>query len=47
MASTSVRLPHRDPADRLIAGTAKSLGLTLLTADRRLTACKDISVLAV
>ena len=47
MASTSVHLPHRDPADRLIAATAKLLDLTLLTADRRLTACRDISVLAI
>ena len=47
MASTSVHLPHRDPADRLIAATAKSRDLTLLTADRRLIACKDIRVLAI
>lgn len=47
MASASVNLPHRDPADRLIAATAKSLELTLVTADRRLIACRDIRVLAV
>ena len=47
MASASVNLPHRDPADRLIAATAKSLDLTLLTADSRLIDCRDIRVLAV
>ena len=46
MASLSVNLPHRDPADRLIAATAKSLDLTLVTADRRLINCGDIRVLA-
>ena len=47
MASVSVNLPHRDPADRLIAATAKSLDLTLVTADRRLIDCRDIRALAV
>ena len=47
MASASVNLPHRSPADRLIAATAKSLDLTLLTADSRLIDCRDIRVLAV
>lgn len=47
MASASVNLPHRDPADRLIAATAKSLDLTLVTADRRLIDCRGIRVLAV
>ena len=47
MASASVNLPHRDPADRLIAATAKSLDLILVTADRRLIDCRDIRVLAV
>lgn len=47
IASASVNLPHRDPADRLIAATAKSLDLTLITADRRLIACKEVRVLAV
>lgn len=47
MASASVNLPHRDPADRLIAATAKSLDLTLVTADRRLIDCRDVRVLAV
>ncbi len=47
MASASVNLPLRDPADRLIAATAKSLDLTLVTADRRLIDCRGIRVLAV
>ncbi|MDE0273214.1 MAG: type II toxin-antitoxin system VapC family toxin [Gammaproteobacteria bacterium] len=47
MASVSVNLPHRDPADRLIAATAKSLDLILVTADRRLIDCRDIRALAV
>lgn len=46
LASASVILPHRDPADRLIAASAKALDLTLVTADRRLIACDDVQVLA-
>ena len=36
MRSNEISLPHRDPADRLIAATALEAGLTLLTADARL-----------
>ena len=36
--SQELELPHRDPADHLLAATALVHGLTLLTADRRLTA---------
>lgn len=32
-ASRAVPLPHSDPADRFLAATAESLGLTLATAD--------------
>lgn len=46
LASASVQLPHRDPADRIIAASAKAHGLTLITADQRLAACPDIEVLA-
>lgn len=35
-ASREVRLPHNDPADRLIAATAGHYGLQLVTADERL-----------
>lgn len=31
-------LPHRDPADRFLAATAKVFGLSLVTADRHLQA---------
>lgn len=44
--SRAIDLPHRDPADRFIAATARVYGLTLATADRRLLRCKDIEVLA-
>jgi PIN domain nuclease of toxin-antitoxin system len=36
MASLEVELPHRDPADRLLAATALVHGLTLVTMDDRL-----------
>lgn len=45
LASTTIKLPHRDPADRLIAASAKAFDLTLVTADRRLIACDDVEVL--
>jgi len=38
-------LPHHDPADRFLVATARSLGLTLVTADSRLLASKSVSVL--
>jgi PIN domain nuclease of toxin-antitoxin system len=41
IAIDSVRLPgniHNDPMDRIIAATARSLGATLVTRDRRLLA---------
>ena len=46
LVSASINLPHRDPADRLIAATAKTFDLTLVTADQRLIECRDINVLA-
>lgn len=45
LRSRSVRLSHDDPADRFIAATAMVHGLTLVTADRSLLGCPDISVL--
>lgn len=39
-------LPHRDPADRFLAATAKVLDLTLVTADANLLGLGDISTLA-
>ena len=38
-------LPQGDPADRFLVATARSLGLTLVTADRRLLASKSVSLL--
>lgn len=39
-------LPHQDPADRFLAATAEVLGLTLVTADRRLLGLGKIATLA-
>ena len=44
-AAEFLSLVHRDPADRLLAGTAQVLGLTLLTADTRLLGLGEISTL--
>jgi PIN domain nuclease of toxin-antitoxin system len=38
-------LGHRDPADRLLAATAKVYQLTLVTADERLLGAPGLSVL--
>ena len=46
MASRRIKLSHDDPADRFIAATAYVLGLTLVTADRRLTSSTEFDVLA-
>jgi PIN domain nuclease of toxin-antitoxin system len=40
-----VALPHRDPADRFIAATARVFDLTLVTADRNLLALRGLSTL--
>ena len=44
LASRTIPLPHGDPADRFIAATAIVYGLTLATADRRLSQCSDIQI---
>lgn len=41
-----VVLPHRDPADRLIAATARVLDLALVTADARIIGVSGVTVLA-
>jgi PIN domain nuclease of toxin-antitoxin system len=46
MATGALTLPHRDPADRLLAATAKVLDLTLVTADQNLLSGRGYSVLA-
>ena len=39
-------LPHKDPADRFLAATAKLLGLVLVTQDPELLGLGDIQTLA-
>src|SRR5665213_1749728 len=46
MVSCTLKLAHRDPADRLLAATAKVHGLTLVTADSRLLASREYATLA-
>lgn len=45
IASRRISLPHEDPADRFLAATAKVHDLTLMTADERLLACREIRTL--
>jgi PIN domain nuclease of toxin-antitoxin system len=45
LASTRIKLHHRDPADAFIAATAAVYGLTLITADTQLSRSTDFSVL--
>jgi PIN domain nuclease of toxin-antitoxin system len=45
-AAFALPLPHDDPADRFLAGTAKVLKLTLVTADSRLLGMPEITCLA-
>jgi PIN domain nuclease of toxin-antitoxin system len=44
-ALSTINLPHADPADLFLAGSAKVFGLTLITSDRNLIGAKEISVL--
>lgn len=46
LASRRVDLPHQDPADRFLAATAEVYGLTLVTADERMLAARNLQVLA-
>lgn len=45
-AFADIRLPHGDPADRLLLATARVLHLTLVTADERLIDAKVVPTLA-
>ncbi len=45
LATRGIKLPHSDPADRLLAATALIHSLTLVTADRNLAGSKQIPVL--
>jgi len=40
-----LRLPHRDPADHLLAATARVFDLILVTADEQLAGVRDLRVL--
>lgn len=44
-ALSTISLPHADPADLFLAGSAKVFGLTLVTSDRNLLRTQDISVM--
>jgi PIN domain nuclease of toxin-antitoxin system len=48
IVSTGLGLPllHGDPVDRFLAGTAKVLKLTLVTADKKLLGLREIATLA-
>jgi PIN domain nuclease of toxin-antitoxin system len=46
VTAESLSLQHRDPVDRFLAATAKVLGLTLATADKKLLGLGDIATLA-
>ena len=45
LATAAVKLPHRDPADRFLAATARVFDLTLVTADKNLGRSSGFSVL--
>jgi PIN domain nuclease of toxin-antitoxin system len=44
-ALSTINLPHADPADLFLAASAQAFGLTLVTSDRNLIRCKQISVM--
>lgn len=45
-ATRAVHLPHRDPVDRFLAATARSLDLILVTSDRQLLAGRGYETMA-
>jgi PIN domain nuclease of toxin-antitoxin system len=46
LETSNLKLPHSDPADRLIAASAKVFDLTLVTADQKLLAVPEAKVMA-
>lgn len=46
LATASITLPHRDPADRFLAATAEVFELTLVTADERLIGVRGVRTFA-
>lgn len=45
LQASRIDLPHRDPADRLLAATAIVYGLTLVTDNERLLGCPGLPLL--
>ena len=45
LESQRIELPHRDPADRFLAATARVFDLTLVTADEHLLSLRDVPLL--
>lgn len=43
--SQRIELPHRDPADRFLAASARVFGLTLVTADEQLLGLQNVQLL--
>ena len=46
LETSAIGIPHSDPADRLIAASARIFDLTLVTADAKLIGASGIEVLA-
>lgn len=46
LTAREISIPHNDPADRLIAATARYYGLRLVTADERLLSGSGFPTLA-
>jgi PIN domain nuclease of toxin-antitoxin system len=46
LESQRVTLPHRDPADRFLAATARILDVALVTADAKMLAVRPCKLLA-
>ncbi len=46
IATGKLVIDHADPADRFLAATARTLGLTLVTADQKLLGLGEIATLA-
>ncbi len=46
LETSRFKLPHRDPADHLLAATARVFDLTLVTADEQLAKVRNLRILA-
>lgn len=46
LETSTIGIPHSDPADRLIAASARVFDLTLVTADAKLIGASGIEILA-